>query len=94
MKKYVIPTPGVEYISALIIKANEVFSFYGDGIQIADANGEYEHLKQEQAEYTLEKGRKKLGAKDKITLPTIPKFHLPGKVTTKVETNTVEQDDE
>lgn len=45
MKKYVIPTPGVEYISALIIKANDVFSFYGDGVQIADANGEYEHLK-------------------------------------------------
>ena len=89
-----ITTPGVEYISALIIKANEVFSFYGDGVQIADANGEYERLKQEQAEYTLEKSRKKLGAKEKIALPTIPKFHLPGKVTTKVETNTVEQDDE
>ena len=89
-----ITTPGVEYISALIIKANEVFSFYGDGVQIADANGEYERLKQEQAEYTLEKSRKKLGAKEKIALPTIPKFHLPGKVSTKVETNTVEQDDE
>ena len=74
-----ITTPGVEYISALIIKANEVFSFYGDGVQITDANAEFERLKQEQLEYTLVKGRKKLSVKEKITIPSIPKLHLPGK---------------
>ena len=87
-----ITTPGVEYISALIIKANEVFSFYGDGVQIADANGEYERLKQEQAEYALEKSRKKLGAKEKIAQPTIPKFHLPGKAS--VQKSNESNDDE
>ena len=78
-----ITTPGVEYISALIIKANEVFSFYGDGVQITDANAEFERLKQEQLEYTLEKGRKKLSVKEKITIPSIPKLHLPGKISTQ-----------
>lgn len=47
-----ITTPGVQYISALVIKANEVFCFYGGGVQITDASSEYERLKQEQAEYT------------------------------------------
>lgn len=88
-----ITTPGVEYISALIIKANEVFSFYGDGVQIADANGEYERLKQEQAEYALEKSRKKLGAKEKIALPTIPKFHLPGKASVQKSIESNENED-
>ena len=77
-----ITTPGVEYISALIIKANEVFIFYGDGVQITDANAEFERLKQEQAEYTLEKTRKKISVKEKITLPNISKLHLPVKLTT------------
>mgnify|MGYP003531039730 FL=1 len=89
-----ITTPGVEYVSALIIKANEVFSFYGDGIQIADANGEYERLKQEQAEYTSEKNRKKLGGIEKIALRTLPKFHLPGKTTAQNAADTTESVDD
>lgn len=89
-----ITTPGVEYVSALIIKANEVFSFYGDGIQIKDINSEYERLKQEQAEYTSEKSRKKLGGIEKITLPLIPKFHLPGKVTAQKTADTTESEDD
>jgi hypothetical protein len=80
-----ITTPGVEYVTALIIKANEVFCFYGDGIQIEDGSVEYERLKQEQAIYLHEKSKKKLSGNEKILLPIIPKFHLPRKATeTKV----------
>lgn len=78
-----ITTPGVEYITALIIKANEVFCFYGNGVQIEDARYEYERLKQEQETYTQDKRHKRLGGKEKIELPSIPKFHLPGKVPTE-----------
>lgn len=74
-----ITTPGVEYITALIIKANEVFCFYGDGIQIANAENEYERLKQEQTTYALEKGSEKIGGKDILSLPPILKFRLPRK---------------
>ena len=89
-----ITTPGVEYITALIVKANEVFCFYGDGIQIADASREYERLRQEQAVYTQEKSHKKVSGKEKISLPSIPRFHLPGKVASQKAIESVEQDDE
>lgn len=88
-----ITTPGVEYITALIIKASEVFCFYGDGIQLADAGNEYERLKQEQVIYLNEKSRKRISTKEKIVLPTIPKFHLPGKATTQKPTEADEQDE-
>lgn len=74
-----ITTPGVEYISALVIKANEVFCFYGDGVQIVDASCEFERLKQEQEIYLYEKNRKKNGDTGKRALPSFPMFHLPGK---------------
>lgn len=77
-----ITMPGVEYIPALVIKANEVFCFYGDGVQIMDASYDYERLKAEQEAYIQEKRQKKLGSKEKIALPSIPKFHLPVKATT------------
>ena len=64
-----ITTPGVEYITALIIKANEVFCFYGNGIQIADVSYEYERLKQEQEAYVQEKHHKKVSGKEKISMP-------------------------
>lgn len=88
-----ITTPGVEYITALIVKANEVFCFYGDGIQIEDAGYEYERLRQEQAVYTQEKSHKKVSGKEKIFLPSIPKFHLPGKTATQRVIESSEQDD-
>lgn len=31
-----ITTPGIEYITALVIKANDVFCFYGNGVQVVD----------------------------------------------------------
>ena len=89
-----ITTPGVEYITALIIKANEVFCFYGDGIQVADASSEYERLKQEQVVYVQEKSRKKFGVKEKIALPAIPKFHLPGKTNAQKTIEIVENNNE
>lgn len=89
-----ITTPGVEYITTLIIKANEVFCFYGDGVQLADAGSEFERLKQEQEVYLMEKSRKKVGTKEKIALPTIPKFRLPGKLTAQKMIDSAEQEDE
>jgi len=89
-----ITTPGVEYITALIIKANEVFCFYGNGIQIADASYEYERLKQEQEAYVQEKHHKKVSGKEKISLPTIPKLHLPGRIATQKVTESAEQTEE
>lgn len=74
-----ITTPDVEYISALIIKANEVFCFYGNGVQIEDISFEYERLKQEQETYIIEKNRKKLGGKGKIPILAIPKLRFPGR---------------
>lgn len=43
-----ITTPGIEYITALVVKAKDVFCFYGNGIHIADATNEYERLRYEQ----------------------------------------------
>lgn len=43
-----ITTPGVEYITTLVVKANDTFCFYGNGIQVADATYEFERLSREQ----------------------------------------------
>lgn len=86
-----ITTPGVEYVSALVIKANEVFCFYGDGVQLADAESEYERLKQEQEAYLYEKSHKKIGTKEKLALPAIPKFHLQGKAAVQKVLDSAEQ---
>lgn len=87
-------TPGVEYVSALVIKAGEAFCFYGDGVQIADARSEYERLKREQEIYWQEKSYKKVGTKEKIALPSIPRLHLPGKANTQKVIDSAEQGDE
>ncbi len=83
-------TPGIQYVSALLIKANENYCFYGNGIQIADATYEYERLKQTIDEYHNQKSRKRIGGKDKLALPQLPKFHLPTKATTTKEVEVVE----
>ena len=87
-----ITTPGVEYITALIVKANEIFCFYGDGIQVADASYEYERLRQEQAIYLQEKSHKKIVGREKIKLPAIPKLHLPGKTAEQKEIDFLNED--
>lgn len=73
-----ITSPGIQYVPALVIKANEVFCFYGNGIQIADVAFEYERLKQEMGDYVLSQKRRKLkGGTEKFALPSLPKMHLP-----------------
>lgn len=86
-----ITTPGIEYISALVIKASETFCFYGDGVQLADAGSEYERLKQEQGAYLHEKGCKKVGTKEKNALPQMPKLRLPGKASAQRTPESEEQ---
>ena len=73
-------TPDVRSIPALLIKANENYCFYGGGVQIADAIYEYERLKLTMDEYKSRKIRKRVGGKEKLALPQIPKFHLPAKL--------------
>lgn len=89
-----ITTPGVEYINALVIKANETFCFYGNGVQIADASWDYQRLIREQEIHMLEKQHKKSAKKEKNVLPLIPKFHLPGKTAAQKVMDSAEQDDE
>ena len=80
-----ITTPGVEYITALVIKANDIFCFYGNGIQVADAIYEFERLRREQEAFLNDKKQKKIGSLEKKALPLFPAFHLPGKTIEKKE---------
>ena len=80
-----ITTPGVEYITALVIKANGVFCFYGNGVQVEDANCEFERLKREQEVFVNEKRRKKIESSEKKALPLFPAFRLSGKTMAKKE---------
>ncbi len=74
-----ITTPGIEYITALVIKANEVFCFYGNGIQIIDAACEFDRLIREQEAYLQEKAQKKTMLLEKKTQTLFSAFHLPSK---------------
>ena len=84
--------PGVEYITALIIKAQETFCFYGDGVQIADANFEFARLTHEKEEYALSKSRKRIDGNEKKVFPSLPTFHLPVKVNSQKEIDAPEED--
>ncbi len=81
-----ITTPGTEYVSALIIKANEVFCFYGDGVMLADVENEYERLKQEVYLYEQMDKRGAVSS-EKKKLHSFPAFRLPGKTTGKKAVN-------
>lgn len=89
-----VTTPGVEYVTALVIKANEVFCFYGDGVQLADIRCEYERLKQEQDAYMYEKSHKQNGGKEKFSLPSLAKLHLAGKAVGQKKIGVSDQSDE
>lgn len=79
-----ITTPGIQYISALIIKADEVYCFYGNGIQLPDAKLEYESLTDVMNQFILEQhSQKQIGSKEKLTLPQAISKHLPSKSTKK-----------
>ena len=86
-----ITMPGVEYITALIVKAQETFCFYGNGVQIADANFEYARLTHEKEEYTLSKSRKRIDGNEKKVFPSLPTFRLPVKVNSKKEIDAPEE---
>lgn len=85
-----ITTPGVEYITALVIKANDVFCFYGNGIQVEDAAYEFERLGREQEVFLHDKKQKKIGSSEKKVLPLLPVFHLQGKTIEKKEKDYIE----
>lgn len=76
-----ITTPGIEYITALIIKANDIYSFYGNGIQVTDATLEFDRLRQEQEIYLDGRKQKRIWNPEKKVLPHLPTIHLPGKRT-------------
>lgn len=78
-----ITTPGVEYITALIIRANGAFCFYGNGVQVSDATHEFERLSREHEIYLTDKKQKRIGSSEKKALPFFPALHLPGKVSAK-----------
>ena len=61
-----ITMPGVEYIDALLIQADDVYCFYGNGIQLDDANYEYERLRVEQEVFAETKSVKLFGHNDDI----------------------------
>ena len=88
-----ITTPGIEYVSTLVIKASEMFCFYGDGVQLADAESEYERLQQEQEAYLSEKSQRKFGVKERAALPTLHKFNRSGKVAAQRAPDSDEQCD-
>ena len=87
-----ITMPGVEYINALVIKAQETFCFYGNGIQISDANFEYARLTHEREEYALGKSKKRIAGNENKVIPTLAAFRLPVKVNLKKEIEEPEKD--
>lgn len=78
-----ITTPGVEYITALVISADDTFCFYGNGVQISDATYEFERLSREHEIYLTDKKQKKICGSGKKALPFFPALHLPGKTPAK-----------
>lgn len=86
-------TPDVRSVSALLIKANENYCFYGNGIQIAEVAYEYERLKLTMDAFNAQKTRKRIGSKEKLSLPQLPKFHLPAKATATKEIEVIENVD-
>ena len=86
-------TPGIQYVPALLIKANENYCFYGNGIQLVDASYEYTRLMAVVEERKNQKSQRRIGGKGKQALPQFPKFHLPTKSTAQEEADIVESVD-
>ena len=80
-----VTTPGIKYVSTLIVIANETYCFYGDSVQIADATFEYERLTQQFDNYqSSKKTLKLLSKKEKRSLPSLSSVRLPDKLTEKI----------
>lgn len=75
-----ITMPGVDYIDALLIQAGDVYCFYGNGIQVDDANYEYERLRVEQEVFKETKTVKLFGHTEKKSLSFKSPLQLLGKV--------------
>ena len=75
-----ITMPGVEYIDALLIQAGDVYCFYGNGIQVDDANYEYERLRVEQEVFKETRTVKLFGHTEKKSLSFNSPLQLLGKV--------------
>ena len=86
-------TPGIQYVPALLIKANENYCFYGNGIQLIDASYEYTRLMSVMEEHKNQKSQRRIGGKGKQALPQLPKFHLPTKTTAQKEPDIVKSVD-
>ncbi len=71
-----ITMPGVEYIDALLIQAGDVYCFYGNGIQVDDANYEYERLRVEQEVFKETKTVKLFGHTEKKFCHSNPRFNF------------------
>ena len=82
--------PGIQYIPALIIKADENFCFFGNGVQISDVHFEYERLKEALSAFHHHQERNLVGRPEKLVLPQIPKISLPLKWTSRNESETVD----
>ncbi len=80
-----ITSPGVEYINALIIDANEVICIYGAGIQIADVEYEYARLMKTYEEYEKEERYRKKEGRGKKTLSSFKYLGWLKKEETKKE---------
>lgn len=79
--------PAINIIHALVIHADQNYTFYGNGIQIDDIQQEYHRLQRELDQYNQEKkGPKRLLGKAKIEgiednspkeIPVFPKISIP-----------------
>ena len=87
-----ITAPGIEYITALIIKANEVYCFYGNGIQVSDVRYEYERVKQVLTLFESEKNSAKIDGIERKGLPSFSAVRLLGKSITQKEKTNLEEE--
>lgn len=82
-----ITTPGIEYITALIISANDIFCFYGNGIQVEDATYEFERLNREREVFLNDKKQKEIIHSEKKVFSHFSPFRRPGRAIKETGTN-------
>ncbi|MBR5871721.1 MAG: hypothetical protein IKZ09_11865, partial [Clostridia bacterium] len=83
-----VTTPGIQFVSSLLIVANETYCFYGNGVQISDALIEYEHLLKCHEEYRSSLSVPKLKSKEIFSFPKITSFRIPQKTNDDIDDET------
>lgn len=78
-------TSGIQYIPALIIKANDNYCFYGNNVQVDDVSFEYERLKLELENFNKKKSNKFNEAAKKFNFAQLSKIRPQTKSETKLE---------